>query len=56
MGNGTDLAQAIKLFKISFQSVKTNCRGYKAQAGAPCLLSFCNSLETGELESSNAHT
>ena len=40
MVNGRDLAQAIKLFKVSFQIVKTNCCEHKAQAGAPFLSFF----------------
>lgn len=40
MVNGRDLAQAIKLFKVSFQTVKTNCCEHKAQAGALFLLFF----------------
>ena len=40
MVNGRDLAQAIKLFKVSFQTVKTNCYEHKAQSGAPFLLFF----------------
>lgn len=40
MVNGRDLAHAIKLFQLGFQSVKTNCCEHKAQAGAPFLLSF----------------
>ena len=52
MVNGRDLAQAIKLFKVSFQIVKTNCCEHKAQAGAPFLSFFFfsffgYSLETG---------
>lgn len=53
MVNGRDLAQAIKLFKVSFQTVKTNCCEHKAQAGTLFLLFFFffpffgYSLETG---------
>ena len=51
MVNGRDLAQAIKLYKVSFQTVKTNCCEHKAQAGAPFLSFFFSffgySLETG---------
>ena len=40
MVNGRDLAQAIKLFNVSFQTVKTNCCEHKALTGAPFLLFF----------------
>lgn len=50
MVNDRDLVQAIKLFKIGFQSVTTNCCEHKAQSGAPFLFSFIIiSLRQGSL-------